>query len=71
MTTEATDLVRAAESPLLFDHSRRVFLFGSLEGRQRGLTPDPELLYVGGMFHDLGLTERYRSTDKRFEVMGA
>jgi HD domain len=71
LTTEATDLVRAAESPLLFDHSRRVFLFGSLEGRQRGLTPDPELLYVGAMFHDLGLTERYRSTDKRFELDGA
>jgi HD superfamily phosphodiesterase len=69
--TEATDLVRAAESPLLFDHSRRVFLFGSLEGQVRGLTPDPELLYIGAMFHDLGLTKRYRSTDKRFELDGA
>lgn len=71
LATEATDLVRAAESPLLFNHSRRVFLFGSLEGRQRGLTPDPELLYIGAMFHDMGLTERFRSTDKRFEVDSA
>ncbi|WP_328535425.1 HD domain-containing protein [Streptomyces sp. NBC_00344] len=71
LAQEATELVRAATSPLLFDHSRRVFLFGSLKGRHRGLDPDPELLYVGAMFHDLGLTERYRRTDQRFEVDGA
>ncbi|MFE7802458.1 hypothetical protein [Nocardia sp. NPDC057440] len=23
--------------------------------------PDPELLYVGAMFHDLGLTDTYRT----------
>ena len=68
---EATELVRAATSPLLFDHSRRVFLFGSLKGAHRGLRADPELLYVGAMFHDLGLTEKYRRTDQRFEVDGA
>ncbi|TCC21026.1 HD domain-containing protein [Kribbella speibonae] len=66
---EATELVRDAASPLLFDHSRRVFLFGSLRGQ--GLAYDPELLYVGAMFHDLGLTERYRRTDQRFEIDGA
>ncbi|MEY9964421.1 hypothetical protein ABIA33_002463 [Streptacidiphilus sp. MAP12-16] len=71
LAREATDLVRAAASPLLFDHSRRVFLFGSLKGLHRGLQVDPELLYVGAMFHDLGLTERYRRTDQRFEVDGA
>ncbi len=67
----ATDLVRAAESPLLFHHSMRVFLFGSLRGRARGLTVHPELLYVGALFHDLGLTERYRTQDQRFEIDGA
>ncbi|WP_405774035.1 HD domain-containing protein [Streptomyces sp. NBC_00859] len=71
LAQEATELVREAAGPLLFDHSRRVFLFGSLKGMQRGLSPDPELLYVGSMFHDLGLTERYRRTDQRFEVDGA
>ncbi|MFD7156509.1 HD domain-containing protein [Kribbella sp. NPDC059898] len=69
LAREATELVRAAATPLLFDHSRRVFLFGSLRGRD--LTYDPELLYVGAMFHDLGLTERYRRTDQRFELDGA
>ncbi|GAA1945111.1 HD domain-containing protein [Amycolatopsis minnesotensis] len=71
LVKEATELVRDAAPPLLFDHSRRVFLFGSLKGRRRGLEPDPELLYVGALFHDLGLTERYRRTDQRFEVDGA
>ncbi|WP_350280536.1 HD domain-containing protein [Kribbella sp. HUAS MG21] len=71
LAREATELVRAAASPLLFDHSRRVYLFGSLRGREQGLTFDAELLYVGAMFHDLGLTERYRRTDQRFEIDGA
>jgi hypothetical protein len=67
----ATELVRESSPDLLFNHSRRVFLFGSLKGRHRKLEVDPELLYVGAMFHDLGLTERYRRTDQRFEVDGA
>jgi HD domain len=71
LATEATELVRAAAPPLLFDHSRRVYLFGMLQGLRRALSPDPELLYVGAMFHDLGLTERYRTSSQRFEVDGA
>lgn len=69
LAREATELVREVASPLLFDHSRRVFLFGSLRGKD--LEYDAELLYVGAMFHDLGLTERYRRTDQRFEIDGA
>jgi HD superfamily phosphodiesterase len=71
LVREATALVRDAADPVLFHHSRRVYLFGSLKARRRGLTADPELAYVGAMFHDLGLTERYRRTDQRFEVDGA
>jgi hypothetical protein len=67
----ATDLVRAAADDLLFHHSRRVFLWGTLKGRYRGLEADPDLLYVGAMFHDLGLTEKYRTTNRRFEIDGA
>jgi hypothetical protein len=48
-----------------------VFLFASLKGRYRKIEADPELLYVGAMFHDLGLNELYRRTDQRFEVDGA
>jgi HD superfamily phosphodiesterase len=68
---DVTDYIRAQENDLLFDHSRRVFLFGALQGLRRGLQPDLELLYVGAMFHDIGLTDPYRTSDLRFEVNGA
>ena len=32
---------------------------------------DPELLYVGAMFHDIGLVEGHRSEHERFEIDGA
>jgi hypothetical protein len=68
---EATELVQDTSTPLLFHHSRRVFLWGSLQGRQLGLHHDPELFYVGALFHDLGLVERHRSEHERFEIDGA
>lgn len=71
LVREATDFIRNCEDELLFAHSRRVFLFGALRGRLLGLQPDLELLYVAAMFHDLGLTERYRTSQLRFEVDSA
>jgi HD superfamily phosphodiesterase len=71
LAREATDLVRETAGPLLFHHSRRVYLFGSLQGRRQGLKYDPEVLYVAAMFHDLGLTESYRDSRQRFELDGA
>jgi HD domain-containing protein len=68
---EATEFVRDASTPLLFHHSRRVFLWASLQAERLGLRYDPELLYVGAMFHDLGLVEGHRSKDERFEIDGA
>jgi hypothetical protein len=67
----ATELVRACTSDLVYHHSRRVFWFGSLQGRNRGLSFDPELLYIGAMFHDLGLNEQFRGSGRRFEVDSA
>ncbi|MCJ2125605.1 HD domain-containing protein [Methylobacterium sp. J-077] len=66
-----TELVRDTESPLLFHHSSRVYYFGALAGTRRSLTYDPELLYVGAMFHDMGLTPQHSSATERFEVDGA
>ena len=71
LAREITEYIRDTEDDLLFNHSRRVFLFGTLQGHRRGLQPDPELLYAGAMFHDIGLTERYRTSMLRFEVDGA
>jgi hypothetical protein len=68
---EITEYIRDTEDELLFNHSRRVFLFGALQGHRRGLQPDLELLYAGAMFHDIGLTEGFRSSMLRFEVDGA
>jgi hypothetical protein len=71
LATAATELVRDVTDDLLYDHSRRVYLFGAWQGGRRGLDFDPELLYIGAMFHDLGLTHKYRTTDRRFEIDGA
>jgi hypothetical protein len=71
LAREATEIVRAAADDLVFHHSRRVYLWGTLKGRARGLEADPESLYVGAMFHDLGLTPAYRTTNRRFELDGA
>ena len=71
LVSDATAFVRDTENDLLYHHSRRVFLFGSLQGQHRRLNPDPELLYVGAMFHDLGLTPDHRTDTLRFEVDSA
>ncbi|MDB6083086.1 MAG: phosphohydrolase [Gammaproteobacteria bacterium] len=71
LAREITELVRDTESPLLFHHSTRVYYFGALAGKRRGLSFDPELLYAGAMFHDMGLTARHSSVQERFEVDGA
>lgn len=67
----ATQLVRDTEDDLLFHHSRRVFFWGALTGARKALSYDAELLYLGAMFHDMGLTRAHASPDLRFEVDGA
>ncbi|WP_283135020.1 HD domain-containing protein [Rhizohabitans arisaemae] len=72
----ATEVARSATDDAvvgdtLFHHSRRVFLWGMLKSKARGIEVDPELAYVGGMFHDLGLTQTFRKPDRRFEIDGA
>ncbi|HTH52954.1 MAG TPA: HD domain-containing protein, partial [Edaphobacter sp.] len=66
-----TEFIRDTESSLLFNHSSRVYHFGALAGQRRGLKFDPELLYAGAMFHDIGLVAGYSSKNDRFEVDGA
>jgi hypothetical protein len=71
LAREATELVREATTDLIYHHSRRVYWWGSLQGRNSDLSFDPELLYVGAMFHDLGLNEQFRRSGRRFEVDSA
>ena len=71
LAREITELVRDTESPLLYHHSSRVYYSGALAGKRRGSRFNPELLYAGAMFHDMGLTHQHSSEDERFEVDGA
>src|SRR6202142_2341653 len=71
LAREIMELVRDTEPPLLFHHSSRVYYWGALAGKRRGLRFDPELLYAGAMFHDMGLTHQHSSQTERFEFDGA
>src|SRR5712691_867082 len=71
LAREITQFVRDTEPGLLFHHSSRVYYWGALAGKHRGLKFDPELLYAGAMFHDMGLTPAHASAHERFEVDGA
>ena len=71
LARDTTQFVRDTSTQLLYHHSRRVFVWGALVGSERGLSFDAELLYVGAMFHDIGLVEGHRSHDERFEIDGA
>jgi len=71
LAREVTELVRDTEPALLFHHSSRVYYWGALTGKRRRLRFDPELLYAGAMFHDMGLTPAHASAHERFEVDSA
>jgi hypothetical protein len=71
LAREITQFVRDTESALLFHHSSRVYYWGALAGKHRGLKLDRELLYAGAMFHDMGLTPAHSSAHERFEVDSA
>jgi hypothetical protein len=57
---EAEELCRHASSPMLVNHCLRTYAWGMILGRSDGLSPDPEILYVGSMLHDLALTDEFR-----------
>ncbi|MEI2579921.1 HD domain-containing protein [Scytonema sp. PRP1] len=67
---KATQLVAEVSPTFLCNHCIRTFLFGDLLGKRDGLRCDRELLYLGAVMHDLGLTERF-DNQQRFEVDGA
>ena len=67
---DAIELARSSLEPYLFNHVMRSWLFGILLSEDAERPPDPELLAVAAVLHDLGLTESYAAVD-RFEVDGA
>ena len=71
LTREATGLLHEFSTPLLFNHSHRVFFWANELGRQTGEPFDAELLFICAAFHDLGLLKKFSSADDRFEVDSA
>lgn len=67
---EATEFARHCESPLLFNHSLRSYMFGIAVGRHLGIKVDAELLYLAAILHDVGLCPEHAGQGS-FEVRGA
>jgi HD superfamily phosphodiesterase len=67
---DAIELARSSSEPYLFNHVMRSWLFGVLIAEGANPAPDPELLAVSAVLHDLGLTDHYNGQE-RFEVDGA
>ncbi len=70
LVRDAIELARSSSEPYLFNHVMRSWLFGILLSQGAEPAPDPELLAISTVLHDLGLTERYTGQN-RFEVDGA
>ena len=66
----ATRFVSEVAPQFLFYHSMRAFLFADALGKRDGLKYDRELLYLGAVLHDVGLSESFPGKE-RFEVEGA
>jgi hypothetical protein len=71
LVTRALDYAREYSEPVLFNHAVRSWLFAVRLGQLQGITHDPEVLAVGTLLHDLGLTEHFSGGHRRFEVEGA
>jgi hypothetical protein len=56
--------------PYLFNHAMRSWLFAEMIGRAKGLEFDHEVVAIGTVLHDIGLTPGV-SGPNRFEVNGA
>src|ERR1700731_2522521 len=71
LTREAASLLREFSTPVLINHSHRVFFWSNEMGRQTGQRFDVELVFICAAFHDLGLIKKFSSDTDRFEVDSA
>ena len=68
--TAAIEYAKRVSEPYLFNHAMRSWLFAELIGRVKGIEFDREVLAVGTILHDIGLTSTVPGS-QRFEVNGA
>jgi hypothetical protein len=70
LITEAIVYAQRLSEPFLFNHAMRSWLFAAKIGEVKGIDYDPEVVAVGTILHDIGLTAGVSGPD-RFEVNGA
>ena len=70
LITAAIEYARRVSEPYLFNHAMRSWLFAELIGLTKRIDYDREVVAVGTILHDIGLTTAV-SGPNRFEVNGA
>jgi HD domain-containing protein len=74
LAVNAMHFTRSITEPAIFNHSMRTYLYGRFLGEAQGLQPDrdydDELLFLGCVLHDAGLSDRGNG-DQRFDIDGA
>jgi hypothetical protein len=70
LTTRALEYVRTHSEPYLFNHAVRSWLFAVRLGQLQGGAYDAEVVAIGSLLHDLGLTPGFMGP-RRFEIEGA
>ena len=70
LITAALEYAQKLSEPYLFNHAVRSWLFAAKIGHLKGIDYDPEVVAVGTILHDIGLTAGV-SGSNRFEVNGA
>jgi hypothetical protein len=70
LVARAMELAKAYSEPYLFNHAVRSWLFAVRLGQLQGIPHDAEVVAVGSLLHDLGLTNGVTGP-KRFEIEGA
>ena len=70
LISAAIDYAQRLSEPYLFNHAMRSWLFAEAIGRTKGIDYDHEVVAIGTILHDIGLTAGV-SGPNRFEVNGA
>lgn len=70
LARQARDLVHTCCQPHVAAHCERSFQFAALLARSERIDVDFEVLYIGTLLHDVGLSQRFAGDD-RFEMRGA
>ena len=70
LIADAMEYAQRLSAPYLYNHAVRSWLFAVKIGQARAMACDDEVVAVGAILHDIGLTKGVYG-DNRFEVNGA